>query len=259
MTPNPAMTKLVTGNAVKGAIERLKEDMENDENEMNEALEEIRKETADEPKNNCLTKQPIAEIVVLRVLTLISYISRKGKAYNLKLNALAIEQTAEIFDWANYSSRENTADDFPENRLLFLKIVALLSISRNRNLPHEFHTQLNIFAESSIYMEGFRCNYVSFQLAMWDDSNRCYDSVAMNNLREVMENGSRRSNEKGPRSRVHFTPQIFEEACRDAGISLTPSTESESNDLLTYDLLFPSGCRMVLAIPMNNPEAMEKK
>ena len=102
MTPNPVMAKLVTENAVKGTIERIKEDMENNENEMNDTLEEIRKETADEPKNNCLTKQPIAEIAVLRVLTLISYISRKGKAYNLKINALAIEQTAEIFDWANY-------------------------------------------------------------------------------------------------------------------------------------------------------------
>lgn len=255
MAPNLFMAKLATENVIKETKERIEEDMENDGKEMKEELEErdlneIRTGTANEPINDCLTKQQIAEIVVLKVLTLISYISRKGTGDKLKLRVLAIEQTTAISVWTNYSSLENTADSFPENRLPFFQIVA----TEVRNSTHEFHVQLDIFAESSVYMKGFRDAYVLFQLAMQEDSNKCHDKVAMNNLENVLANGRRRLNEKGPRSRVHFSQQIFEEACRDAGISVAPMPNSESEDLLAYNLHFPSGCRMVLAIPMNNPE-----
>ena len=50
-----------------------------------------------------------------------------------------------------------------------------------------------------------------------------------------------------------YDPRIFLDALYDCGIVPRELPES-SEDLLSYELHFPSGCRMVVAIPMNKPD-----
>lgn len=44
-------------------------------------------------------------------------------------------------------------------------------------------------------------------------------------------------------------PRVFEKAMRDAGI-MPKQLHTTNDDLLNYELYFPSGCRMVVAVPM---------
>lgn len=157
-------------------------------------------------------------------------------------------------------SLEYTTDSFLEN-LFPLKDDVVLVVSEVRESPHNFHVPLNMLDLSSHILEDFRGDYVSFQLVMQKDSIICNDKAAMLNLKRVMKNVRQRMNGKAPRSRIHFKPcpEIFEEACRQFDIKVERLECDKHKDLLRYKLYFPSGCRMVLAIPMNNPKAMDKK
>lgn len=75
-------------------------------------------------------------------------------------------------------------------------------------------------------------------------------TAVLEKLRDRLQNG------KGPMMHV-CPPRIFEEALRDADILAIPASET-TEDLLRYELHFPSGCRMVVSIPMNKPNKMEK-
>ena len=54
---------------------------------------------------------------------------------------------------------------------------------------------------------------------------------------------------KGPRMHV-YDPNIFEDALRESGI-ITRRLPYSTEDLLRFELHFPTGCRMLVAIPMN--------
>ena len=55
-------------------------------------------------------------------------------------------------------------------------------------------------------------------------------------------------------------PQIFADALRNAGIEVSRlSGQDEDEDLINYQLHFPSGCRMVIAVPMKIPCEKSKK
>ena len=159
-----------------------------------------------------------------------------------------------------FNSIRQNFDDRLKEVISLLKHVALLSVFQARNPPYEYVVSLNMFTASSLYMGRCKNAHVSFQQMMRDDCNKCFDNLAMHTIEYVIETVSRRLNEKGPRSRVLFKscPEIFEEACREAGIKVTPLPYSKCEDLLAYELHFPTNCRMVLAIPMNISDAMEK-
>lgn len=142
-------------------------------------------------------------------------------------------------------------DELIENPSQNLIFDPILLAFEDRNSPNSM---------LSFFMGGFKIAFKSFQQIMRDDSNKCYHNVAMYTLENIIEIASRRLNEKGQRSRVHVKscPKIFEEACREADIKVKRLTYSKSDDLLAYELYFPTNCRMVIAIPVNNPEAMGK-
>lgn len=196
-----------------------------------------------------ISNNKIHENAVFKMyLTTSSNDNRNETIDKVKRQDLSIKQATEIPVWTNKRPLENTAT-----------IYALLVVFDVRNSPHNIQVPLNMLDASDVFMEEFRGANMSFQLLMRKDSISCYEEAAMQNLRSAIKNVSQRLNENEPRNRVHFKlcPEIFEEACREAGIKVTP--DRKCDDLLTYVLHFPSNCRMVLAIPMNNPEAMGKK
>lgn len=86
----------------------------------------------------------------------------------------------------------------------------------------------------------------------------CNEDIKL--LNQVCEtlNNARRSPQKigiveqrkGPQMYV-YDPKIFEKALRNSRIRHARLNDTE--DFLHYELYFPSGCRMVVAVPMNEP------
>ena len=79
-------------------------------------------------------------------------------------------------------------------------------------------------------------------------------TITVQKLRDSSKTGNCK---KGPQMYVHG-PQIFADALRHAGIEVR-QTSSHDEDLISYQLYFPSGCRMVIAVPMKIPCEKSKK
>lgn len=92
------------------------------------------------------------------------------------------------------------------------------------------------------------------------ETERTTISIELNQLYKVLSNAKKIAKQrKGPQMLV-YDPNIFEEALHNSGIKHTRLPDrADTEDLLYYALCFPSGCRMVVAVPMNGSTKEKEK
>ena len=157
-----------------------------------------------------------------------------------------------------YSRNQNNRKEGQINmRKQLEKILPYLTSKQENDIHHQV-SETEIGEISRLIRGCVHDSYIEFSESMQSDFERSSKALLKDKFTESVKriNGPR-TGKKAPQIYVHF-PEIFEEALQDAGIRHCRINET-GEDLLAYTLLFPSGCRMVVAIPMKPLDEKQQK